>query len=139
MFVLKILSMNLELLFPLLITCMLKMVGWYVLHSVARKRDKENKQKELRINYLIEAWRRLEYASNRKGVDTIEYLEKPIADIQLFGTIKQIEIAQKFADSLVNNQEGNLIELLEELRQDLRKELNFEKASLKIKILRIPR
>jgi hypothetical protein len=131
--------MNLQLLVPLLITSLLTMIGWYVLHWFARKRDKEIKQKELRVNYLIEAWRKLEHAANRKGYDAIEYLEKPIADIQLFGTIKQIELAQKIAFDMVENQKGNLTDLLEDLRQDLRKELNLEKASIEIKFLRIPK
>lgn len=80
--------MNLQLLIPLLITATVTIFGWYIVHIFASRRDRKNKQKELRINYLIEAWRKLEYTSNRKEIDLIEYLEKPIADIKLFGTKK---------------------------------------------------
>jgi len=122
--------------FPLLITAMLTISGWYALHWFASQRDKKNKQKELRINYLIEAWRKLEHAANRKGVDTVEYVEKPIADIQLFGTKKQVEMTIKLATELAETRGTNLIELLTELREDLREELNLEKIDTPIKIFR---
>src|SRR5687768_2426855 len=114
--------MNWQLLVPLLVTSFLTISGWYILHNFAKQRDMENKQKELRINYLIEAWRNLEHAANRNSFDPSETVEKSIADIQLFGTSKQIELAQKFTSDLVETKKGNIDELLEELRQDLRNE-----------------
>lgn len=129
--------MNLKLLFPLLITSVVTMLGWFILHWFAKRRDIANKQKELRINYLIEAWRKLEYAANRKEFDKTECLEKPIADIQLFGTKKQISLAIELATAIVENQDSNLTGLLEELRGNLRKELNLEKVSTPIKIFRV--
>ena len=128
--------MNFQLLIPLLITAIVTIAGWYIVHLFATKRDRKNKQKELRINYLIEAWRKLEYASNRKDVNAVEYVEKPIADIQLFGTKKQIELAIKIANELATTRGTNLIELLTELRQDLRRELNLEKIDTPIKVFR---
>lgn len=129
--------MNYQLLIPLLITSLIKVGGWYALHWFTTKRDKRNKQKELRVNYLIEAWRKLEYAANRKDVDLVEYLEKLIGDIQLLGRKKQIEMIQRLAYELTKNQGGSIIEILNELRQDLRKELNLEKIATEIKIFRI--
>ena len=128
--------MNFQLLIPLLITAIVTIAGWYIVHLFATKRDRKNKQKELIINYLIEAWRKLEYASNRKDVNAVEYVEKPIADIQLFGTKKQIELAIKIANELAETRGTNLIELLTELRQDLRRELNLEKIDTPIKVFR---
>ena len=57
--------MNLNLFLPLIVTSIITMLGWFFLHRLARQRDKENKQKELRINYLIEANRKIEHAANR--------------------------------------------------------------------------
>lgn len=128
--------MNLQLLIPLLITAVVTICGWYIAHLLAAKRDRRNKQRELRTNYLIEAWRKLEYASNRKGVNAIEYVERPIADIQLFGTKKQIELTLKIATELAETRGTNLIELLTELRQDLRRELNLEKIDTPIRVFR---
>lgn len=128
--------MNWPLLIPLLTTAIITIVGWYIVHLLSTKRDRRNKQRELRINYLIEAWRKLEYASNRKEINATEYVEKPIADIQLFGTKKQIELSIKIANELAETKGSNLIELLTELRQDLRKELNLEKIETPIKVFR---
>lgn len=130
--------MNFSLLIPLLSTSLITITGWYVLHAFAKKREERSKQRELRINYLIEAWRRLEFAANRKEFDPIEYLEKPIADIQLFGSVEQIKMAQQVATDMAESKVGNLNELLENLRQDLRDELKLEKTSLELKYLRIP-
>ena len=129
-------EINLKLLIPLLITAVVTVIGWYIVHIFSSKRDKKNKQRELRVNYLIEAWRKLEYASNRKGIDAKEYVERPIADIQLFGTKKQIELTIKIANELAEKKGANLIELLTELRQDLRKELNLEQIEIPIKVFR---
>lgn len=129
-------EINLELLIPLLITAVVTIIGWYIVHLFAARRDRKNKQRELRINYLIEAWRKLEYSANRKGVNAIEYVEKPIADIQLFGTKKQIDLTIKIAHELAEKQGTNLIELLTELRKDLRRELNLEQIDTPIKVFR---
>jgi cell division protein FtsL len=129
-------KINLQLLIPLLITALVTIFGWYIVHLLSARRDRKNKQRELRVNYLIEAWRKLEYASNRKGVDAKEYVERPIADIQLFGTKNQIELTIKIANELAEKQGTNLIGLLTELRQDLRKELNLQQIDTPIKVFR---
>lgn len=129
-------KINLQLLIPLLITALVTIFGWYIVHLLSTRRDIKNKQRELRVTYLIEAWRKLEYASNRKGVDAKEYVERPIADIQLFGTKNQIELTIKIANELAEKQGTNLIGLLTELRQDLRKELNLEQIDTPIKVFR---
>jgi hypothetical protein len=129
-------KLNLELLLPLLATSLVTIIGWYILHQLSKKRDSKNKKQELRISYLIEAWKKLEYAANRKIFDKIEFIEKPIADIQLFGNKKQIELAQKIADEIATSGQCTLNELLIELRGDLREELNMEKVPNKIRHLR---
>jgi hypothetical protein len=73
-------------------------LGWYVAHYLTRKRDQANKRRDPRIQYLIEAYRNLEFASNRPlTADLAPYLEKAVADIQLFGTPEQVYLAQDFA------------------------------------------
>lgn len=129
-------DINLKLLIPLLITAVVTIFGWYIVHLFAAKRDRKNKQRELRVNYLIEAWRKLEYSANRKNVDMTEYIEKPIADIQLFGTKKQVELSIKIAHELAEQQESSLIDLLTELRKDLRRELDLEQLITPIKVFR---
>lgn len=52
--------MNWGLLLPLLITTFTAVAGWLVVHWMAAKRDQTNKRRDLRIQYLIEAYRKLE-------------------------------------------------------------------------------
>lgn len=122
----------------LFLTLSITILGWYIIYRFDKYRDTENKKKDMRIDYLINAWRKLEYAAARDKYDVIEHLEKPVADIQLFGTKKQIELTMKLANSIINKEQDNLSELLTELRNDLRKELNLEKIKEEIKVLRIP-
>lgn len=130
--------MNLQLLIPLLITSLITIFGWYVLHKLTKKREQENKKKNLRVDYLIDAWSKLEYGSNRDidEKEFVEYFEKPIAMIQLFGTLNQIDLAQKVAEEIKNNRQVSLDAILEELRNDLRSELNLERAKSKMKYIR---
>lgn len=130
--------MNLQLLIPLLVTSLITVFGWYILHKLAKKREQENKKKELRIDYLIDAWQKMEYASNRdiNEKEFVEYIEKPIASIQLFGTLTQINLAQKIADEIGKNGTASLDSILEELRDDLRNELNLKKVTTTMKYVR---
>lgn len=64
-------------------------------------------------------------------------LESAIADIQLFGSDRQISLAHKFAGNFVKNKHALLDEFLNGLRCDLRKELRLPATPEKIKHLRI--
>jgi hypothetical protein len=113
-------------------------VGWYVVHYFARRRDQANKRRDLRVQYLIEAYRRLEFASNRPLTEEVApEFEKAIADIQLFGTPKQVELAQTFAVGFAEKGTHSLDPLMNELRQELRKELTLGPVQPNIKYLRI--
>jgi hypothetical protein len=129
--------MNTELLLPLLITTFVAMVGWVVVHGLNSRRDFLNKRRELRIQYLIEAYRRLESASHaNNSKERNVAVESAIADIQLFGTLEQIQLAVRFAGELSQKRTASLDELLSDLRDNLRFELNLQKTSVGIKHLR---
>lgn len=131
--------MNYEILkitLPLIITSIVTIVGWFIAYRFSVEKDRANKRKDLRVNYLIDAWRKLEFAVYREDYDRVEFLEKPIADIQLFGNSRQVELAQKFANDMANNQEASLTELLLALREDLRKELKMSEVPNEIKHIR---
>jgi hypothetical protein len=115
--------LSLNLLVPLLITSVVAILGWGMTHELAARRDRDNNKRDLRVKYLIEAWRKLEMSSSRPSGEQPNYfynIESAISDIQLFGTPKQIELAQTFADKLSSSQSVNLDELLNDLRRDLR-------------------
>lgn len=131
--------MNIDILLPLIITSILTVLSWGILHFLSKRRDLLNKKKEIRINYLIQAWRLLETASNRDNQVLHSNIETAIADIQLFGTRRQIELAQKFAKEMATHKSVSYLELLILLREDLRDELNLESVPNKFKFLRFKR
>jgi len=117
-------------------------VGWYILHFFSGKRDFKNKKKEIRINYLIEVWRKLNDVSNRektkvKQTKRIEATEQIVADIQLFGTKKQVELIEKILAGLKEQPQISLDDLLDDLRQSLREELGLDKITGKVHFFRI--
>lgn len=126
--------------FFLWLTIFVNIIGWFILHILSKRRDLSNKKKEMKIQYLISAWQTLEHISNRKKVvDRLTVssdVENAIANVQLFGTPKQIQLAQKFADDIATTHSGDLIPLLIELRQSLRRELELEPVEDKLKFIR---
>jgi hypothetical protein len=102
---------------------------WYLSSRDLKKKEKENKQREIRLNYLIEAYQKLESASNRPLTPESIYtknIESAIADIQLFGTRKQYELIQVFSKTYTDIHNASIDNLLNNLRDDLRSELDLE-------------
>lgn len=120
----------------LIIQCIITVIGWIVVYIFAIRQNTQIKKKEVTIEYLIQAWGKLEKASNRKDNRYNTEIETAIADIQLFGTNRQIELAQQFAEEIARNKESSALDLLVLLREDLRKELKLERVPRKFKFLR---
>jgi hypothetical protein len=112
-------------------------IGWFVAYFFGKRQNVINKQREVRIHYLINAWQLIERVANRKDNELNKNLEIAVAEIQLFGSKKQIELVQKFAEEFANNSSGNVLGLLIDLRKDLRKELNLEEVPDEFKFLRV--
>jgi hypothetical protein len=95
-------------------------------------------ERDLRVQYLIEAYRRLATATERKETDATYFadLDSAIVDVQLFGSANQILAAQKFAKQLAEHRMAQLTELLASLRDDLRVELRLERVKGPIVVLR---
>jgi hypothetical protein len=100
------------------------------------RRDRLAKKRDLRIQYLIDAYRRLESAANRTSAEPAD-LESAVADIQLFGSPEQIVLVRKFSAQFAAESGAGLEDLLESLRVDLRKELDFGASPASIVHLRI--
>lgn len=119
----------------LIIQCIITVIGWIVVYIFAIRQNTQIKKKEVTIEYLIQAWGKLEKASNRKDNRYNTEIETAIADIQLFGTNRQIELAQQFAEEIARNKESSALDLLVLLREDLRKELKLERVPKKFKFV----
>ena len=120
--------MNYQLLLPLLTTTGVAIFGWLVGHALNARRDRQNKRREIRVQYLIEAYRRLENSTYRDSIYGTEFgkgLESAIADIQLFGTEDQAQMAKKLAEDIAGQENASVGSLLMSLRDTLRCELNL--------------
>ena len=129
--------------YELVLTCtvpvVLALAGWFVGHWLNVSRDQQNKRRDLRIQYLIEAYRKFEDAANRRESTKRQQVEQALADIQLLGNAREIALAHGVADSLGEAKPStNVMTLLECLRADLRKELRLETAESSIKVVRFP-
>jgi len=81
---------------------------------------------DLRTNYLIECFRRIEYAGNRVWTRLTEQLEAAIADVQLFGSTEQAAAASVFAHGIADRDDNaSTGPLLQMLRDELRHELDL--------------
>jgi len=132
--------MNWNLLIPLLITTAIAILGWIVGHRLNIARDRAAKHRDLRLQYLIEAYRSLENFAGRHppfSSGHVEALEKAIADIQLFGSQSQIDSLNKvFTEKRITG-EADLNEIINQIRADLRKELGLPKLTGLVTWLRI--
>jgi len=129
--------MDVKLLLTLISSAVMAIAGWFVVHQLSLRRERTAKRRDLRVQYLIDAWRKLANAANRTDNSRTNDIEGAIADIQLFGSAKQIDLAQKFATEFAKKGGALLDELLEELRDDLRNELKLGSIAVNIKSLRI--
>ena len=117
----------------ILSTVLLALIGWFIVHYLSSKRDRNNKKRDLRTNYLIEAYRNIEKACGHKDylpAALNRTIESAIADVQLFGTKQQIELARQFTDEMNKNSFADPRGLLVNLRSELRRELNLEQVSM---------
>ena len=109
--------------------------GWVVNGILARRATR----RDLRVTFLLSAYRSLDAASNRplKTAALREQLENAIADITLIGKEDQVRLATDFARTFAATGGADTSELLEALRSDLRKELLLGKVVPRTTWLRI--
>jgi hypothetical protein len=107
-------------------------------HSFTIYRDRENKRREQRIGYLVSVFRALSKANHHPRLFEIAgEVEQAVVDIQLFGTPEQVRLAKRFATELAIAHGANIDELLNELRDSLRRELGREAVVGNVVSLRI--
>jgi hypothetical protein len=125
----------------ILASALLALLGWLVGYIATIRRDRLSKRRDLRTQYLLDAYRRLEGAGNRRqpSPDDEKALESAVADIQLLGSPEQVHFARQFALEFAATGQASLDPLLEALRLELRKELALPPLDEGITFLRIVR
>jgi len=122
----------------LLIPTLVAVVSWFVGNWLSVRRDRANKRRDLRVQYLIDAYRRLEAAGHRPLVPPYSTdMESAVADVQLFGSALQVSAARRFALEMAEQGHASLDDLLLNLRNELRKELQLEHIKGKLTFLRV--
>lgn len=132
------LQMKPDQIITILTSALLLLLGWLVGYLTTIRRDRLSKRRDLRTQYLLDAYRHLEGAGNRKpSQDDEKALESAVADIQLLGSSEQVHLARLFALEFADKGQASLNPLLEALRLDLRKELALPPLDEGIAFLRI--
>src|SRR5882724_10878053 len=109
--------MNWDLLTPLLVTTAVAIAGWFAAHRLASVRDQVGERRKIRVQHLLEAYRRLE-PYGRVTPENSRDLEQAIADVQLLGSPEQVVLAQHFAMVFAQNGTAPLDPLLISLRTE---------------------
>lgn len=122
----------------IVVTVATAVVGWVVGHYFNSLRDRQLKRREIITDHLINAYRILanEVTLREASIERDKQLETLIAELQLFGTLKQIKLAKQLADDIVNKETFYIDDLLVDLRDDLRNQLSLEKVEGRVKWLR---
>jgi hypothetical protein len=98
--------------------------------------QKQEHRRRLAINHLVESYRKLEAACNRpQNSPQFKELESALANIQLFGSTQQIALAHEFMENF-SPSGGNLEALLNQLRDELREEIELDATKSKMKFFR---
>lgn len=123
-----------DLIVPLASSLLGGLIVAVVNHLMTKRREHAKKLAELRIEHLIECWRKLErgalvgeYFSQESRNVAYDGVEDAVARIILLGTEREVEIARRTTAKLSNNNPDAIVELLNELRSNLRRELSLER------------
>lgn len=112
---------------------------YYLSARDLKRQEREAKKREIRLQFLIAAYRQIETSSNRPPKEIPEAhkkIECAISDIQLFGTSAQVALAHNVIAQAAAERSLSFDELLDELRRDLRSELELEPLPEGRRILR---
>lgn len=105
-------------------------VGWFAAHQFNVHRDRQNKRRDLRIQFLLDAYRRLESVANPEEKTEEQKLafKSAVADIQLLGTREQVAATVKYLREHAAGSGARIDSVLQLLRSDLRQELGLPGA-----------
>jgi len=117
--------MNTSLLLSIISSSLLAGVVCAILgHWLSGVRDRKARLREMRIKYLIDAYRVFTKANRHPRIYEIaDELEQAIADIQLFGSPAPIKLTKDFAFEMAANHTASLDDIQQVIRTYLRKEL----------------
>ncbi|WP_413616368.1 hypothetical protein MRB56_08730 [Halomonas cupida] len=130
--------MSLEFFISTIVAVSVAVVGWVTGHKLNGNRDIRNKQRELRVRYLTDAYHTfMELGRNVDILKNYKDVEKAIYFLHLFGTPKLIELCNSFVEDLTTTNKSNQTEMVLEIRDLIRDELGLEQVDRQFKLLKI--
>ncbi|HEX5684889.1 MAG TPA: preprotein translocase subunit YajC [Ideonella sp.] len=111
---------------PVVIAVVLLAIRMYVLLRVRHKRQREARQEAERLRYLVIAYRSLAGSFTPATNEHRGQLEEALADVVLFGSIRQVELAAACLQLLMRGEPVDYQPLIVELRNDLRTQLGLD-------------
>jgi uncharacterized membrane protein YgcG len=116
----------LTLIASLLLAVVLLAIRIFVMQRVQQQRQRENRQETERLKSLVAAYRSLAGSFSPAMEEDRTQMEETLADIVLFGSLPQVELAARCAAGIKRGEHVNYQALVEELRADLRTQLGLE-------------
>jgi uncharacterized membrane protein YgcG len=110
----------------LLVAVLLLAVRIFVMQRIQQRRQRENRQETERLKSLVAAYRSLAGSFTPASGEHQAQMEEALADVVLFGSIRQVELAAECALTLTRGQPVAYQALIEALRSDLRTQLGLE-------------
>ncbi|MEA3323967.1 MAG: hypothetical protein U9Q37_02355 [Euryarchaeota archaeon] len=114
-------------LLTIIVTILLVVGGWAAVHFLSLRREIEQKKREIRVQYLKDAYIKLAEAVDRGSiVDNIKDIQESFNVIQIFGDESQIELIGNFIEEATAGGSPSIDELLKELRNEIRQHIGLE-------------
>jgi len=111
---------------PVIVAVVLLAIRMYVLLRVRHKRQREARQEAERLRYLVVAYRSLAGSFTPATGEHRAQMEEALADVVLFGSIRQVELAAACLPVLMRGEPVDYQPLIVELRSDLRTQLGLD-------------
>lgn len=105
---------------------MLLAIRVVVMQRIQQRRQRENRQETERLKSLVAAYRSLAGSFSPASLEHGMQMEETLADIVLFGSLRQVELAAQCAGGLKRGDAVDYQLLIDELRSDLRTQLGLD-------------
>jgi hypothetical protein len=109
-----------------LVAVIVLVIRLFVLTRLRLTHQRENRQETERLRFLVMAYRSMAGSFTPATGDHRQQMEEALADVVLFGSLHQVELASACAQALTRGEPVDYQPLIEDLRADLRSQLGLE-------------
>jgi hypothetical protein len=110
----------------LVVAVVLLAIRIFVMQRMQTQRQRENRQETERLKSLVAAYRSLAGSFSPATGEHRSQIEEALGDIVLFGSVRQVELAARYAIAATRGETVDYQPLIVDLRSDLRTQLGLE-------------